>query len=233
MSKRIHKWYGFTLIELLVVIAIIAILAAILFPVFMSAKRAGQRTKCMANMRQLGMAIMNYANDWHNQTPFACGFNGPRDEDWSRWDINTWREHIQPYVMSRGVLHCPIQNKIIRADKIKNGDYNNHYGINSYLYHFYYVAAGLPEHLGFWDLSIVPLPSKTIMICENCDGDFAGEPWDNDFTGKDGQFWPYHSDEGVKGGVFIFNDGHARWLSAMQTQEKGYWLWKMKDSIQP
>ncbi|HPP75822.1 MAG TPA: prepilin-type N-terminal cleavage/methylation domain-containing protein, partial [Armatimonadota bacterium] len=62
MNKR-----GFTLIELLVVIAIIAILAAILFPVFLTAKAAGQRSKCMSNMRQLGMAIMNYANDWRGE----------------------------------------------------------------------------------------------------------------------------------------------------------------------
>ena len=55
---------GFTLIELLVVIAIIAILAAILFPVFARAKRAAQASACQSNMKQIGLAIKQYLNDW-------------------------------------------------------------------------------------------------------------------------------------------------------------------------
>jgi len=66
---------GFTLIELLVVIAIIAILAAILFPVFASAKRAAQVSKCVNNMKQWGYALQNYTSDYDGKFPY-CGANG-------------------------------------------------------------------------------------------------------------------------------------------------------------
>lgn len=227
MDVRSHNQKGFTLIELLVVIAIIAILAAILFPVFISAKQAGQRTKCMANMRQLGMAIMNYSNDWQNNTPFAYEYNGNMYD----WYDKTWRGYLKPYLKSRGVLRCPMKTQQPQLARVK--DPNVHYGINTFLFWNYWLDQGKSEHCGWWNLGQVPQPTKTIMICENFDGDFAGEPWDNDPTGYDGKFWPYHGDDRIKGGVFIFNDGHAKWLSVLQTQEKNYWLWKMKDSFQP
>ncbi|MFP3905369.1 MAG: type II secretion system protein, partial [Armatimonadota bacterium] len=60
---------GFTLIELLVVIAIIAILAAILFPVFARAQDKARQTACLSNQKQLGTALMMYANDYDNTLP--------------------------------------------------------------------------------------------------------------------------------------------------------------------
>ena len=60
----IHKRTGFTLIELLVVIAIIAILAAILFPVFAKAREKAYQTQCLSNTKQLALALLSYASDW-------------------------------------------------------------------------------------------------------------------------------------------------------------------------
>ena len=65
------RYRGFTLIELLVVIAIIGILAAILFPVFSRARENARRTSCMSNLKQLGLAAMQYVQDYDGRYPFA------------------------------------------------------------------------------------------------------------------------------------------------------------------
>lgn len=68
-SKSGRQRRGFTLIELLVVIAIIAILAAILFPVFSRAREKGRQSSCLSNLRQLGTALRAYATDYHERLP--------------------------------------------------------------------------------------------------------------------------------------------------------------------
>lgn len=69
MSKKFRS--GFTLIELLVVIAIIAILAAILFPVFSRAREQARKTACLSNSRQIGLALMMYVQDWDETYPWG------------------------------------------------------------------------------------------------------------------------------------------------------------------
>jgi len=94
------KRSAFTLIELLVVIAIIAILAAILFPVFAQAKEAAKRTSCLSNSKQVGLAVVMYAGDnddyfptpYENFSPFAL--------------VDSWQE-VMPYLKSQPVLYCP------------------------------------------------------------------------------------------------------------------------------
>lgn len=95
---------GFTLIELLVVIAIIAILAAILFPVFAQAREAARKASCSSNMRQLGLGIQMYAQDYDQRYPFwSWGANyGGRGNMASLWHVA-----IFPYVKNVGVYACP------------------------------------------------------------------------------------------------------------------------------
>jgi prepilin-type N-terminal cleavage/methylation domain-containing protein len=90
---------AFTLIELLVVIAIIAILAAILFPVFAQAKLAAKKTAALSGVKQLGLAIIMYDGDSDGQYPL--GFQG---EDWVGADL--WCQRVQPYTKSVGVFEA-------------------------------------------------------------------------------------------------------------------------------
>ena len=89
---------GFTLIELLVVIAIIAILAAILFPVFAQAREKGRQASCLSNMKQLGTSINMYAQDYDEVFPPGLESN---------WTLVTWVRTTQPYVKNIQVYRCP------------------------------------------------------------------------------------------------------------------------------
>lgn len=110
-NRSIH---GFTLIELLIVIAVIAILAAILFPVFARARENARRTGCASNLKQQGLAIMQYAQDydevmvpaWLDGTTGAGnGWNGT-NSGWGN-DNFKWMDLLQPYVKSTQIFNCP------------------------------------------------------------------------------------------------------------------------------
>src|SRR6195952_2385277 len=96
---RRHLRTGFTLIELLVVIAIIAILAAILFPVFAKAREKARQISCLSNEKQLGLGIMQYIQDYDEQLPAVWDANRQPETNWA---IESY-----PYVKSLGVFKCP------------------------------------------------------------------------------------------------------------------------------
>lgn len=102
MLKRL-KQRGFTLIELLVVIAIIAILAAILFPVFARAREAARKSSCTSNLNQLGKGFLMYVQDYDESWPQS--WNGQWN---SRVGLQlNWGPAIQPYIKNRQVYKCP------------------------------------------------------------------------------------------------------------------------------
>src|SRR5579884_2405452 len=133
MRKRL----GFTLIELLVVIAIIAILAAILFPVFAQAREKARQAACLSNEKQIALAFLQYVQDYDEKFPgstdafkvfdnIPCSSNAPGSWDnpaqadgifdwsWEQYDAGkngemrmTWDVQIQPYMKSTGTLRCP------------------------------------------------------------------------------------------------------------------------------
>ncbi len=111
---------GFTLIELLVVIAIIAILAAILYPVFAQAREAARKTVCISNMRQIGTAVMMYVQDYDEYYPILKSV--PNDPDGTSLvpvvvqgaAAGDWEERLvsitnvlQPYTKNNGIFICP------------------------------------------------------------------------------------------------------------------------------
>lgn len=103
---------GFTLIELLVVIAIIAILAAILFPVFATVRETGRTRACTSNLRQIGTGILAYTTDWNGLFPFACDIEDKHDYPAAFGALNAndkvpllWQV-VNPYVKSTKVWRC-------------------------------------------------------------------------------------------------------------------------------
>jgi len=150
------KRKGFTLIELLVVIAIIAILAAILFPVFAQAREKARQISCVSNMKQLALGIMMYTQDNNEMFPEAydgrntaqCAADG---SGWCPADTvgnNKWGGRIAPYLKSLGVFGC--------ADDPDGGVYTGFTGFGSYesyaangLFTWCWNGhAGVPEQLG-------------------------------------------------------------------------------------
>ena len=103
-STRQGRFSAFTLIELLVVIAIIAILAAILFPVFARARENARRSSCLSNMKQIGLGVFQYIQDYDENYPLAvtgAGYNSGNDIGWS--------DSIQPYLKSVQIYQCPSE----------------------------------------------------------------------------------------------------------------------------
>jgi prepilin-type N-terminal cleavage/methylation domain-containing protein/prepilin-type processing-associated H-X9-DG protein len=98
---------GFTLIELLVVIAIIAILAAILFPVFQKVRENARRASCESNMKQLGLAIIQYTQDTDEQMPSGRFIPGIDNTTNNTPNGAGWAGQVYTYVKSTGVFKCP------------------------------------------------------------------------------------------------------------------------------
>ncbi|MCS7299946.1 MAG: DUF1559 domain-containing protein [Fimbriimonadales bacterium] len=101
---------GFTLIELLVVIAIIAILAAILFPVFAQAREKARQTGCLSNVKQIGLGVQMYAQDYDEYVPrnaFADPPRVPEGQHFTNCSAPRWMDVMQPYIKNVDVHNCP------------------------------------------------------------------------------------------------------------------------------
>jgi prepilin-type N-terminal cleavage/methylation domain-containing protein/prepilin-type processing-associated H-X9-DG protein len=212
---------AFTLIELLVVIAIIAILAAILFPVFAQAREKARSVACMSNMKQIGTAEQMYVQDYDEKTFYRASSTAP-----SPWRsgvvipnsgeraLYSWWNLLMPYIKNNQVFTCPSD-----GGPTLSKDLNLQLTIKRS-----YIALSTAEGLS---LAQVDLPVETIVITEKWDTDYTGavtdswiEPFNGDFT-KDYQTPERMWTAGNRHANLInasFLDGHAKSLNAGQIQ---------------
>ena len=120
---------AFTLIELLVVIAIIAILAAILFPVFAQAREAARKTSCLSNVKQLNTSVQMYMQDYDENVPILYGCApGANTDDLPGTSHGSWLDWMQPYIKDYHIVICP-DAPWQSLDRVNTIDYLLSYGM--------------------------------------------------------------------------------------------------------
>ena len=150
---------GFTLIELLVVIAIIAILAAILFPIFARARENARRSSCQSNLKQLGLGVMQYVQDYDERYPMAWrgAYAAP---------TATIKDDLVPYLKSEQIWICP---SFRRSQWLSRTDRNYDYGYHGNLLGLSGIDAKAFAALA----SQIPSPSTQIMMGDMFGGVFT------------------------------------------------------------
>ncbi len=213
-KKMFTNRRGFTLIELLVVIAIIAILAAILFPVFAQARDKARQTSCLSNQKQVGTAILMYVQDYDERLFFYPSTTIPSRSRTgavlpSSTSINPvrWWNALMPFMKNTQILVCPSDD----VPTLSKDALGNSRVLRSY------IAVRAAEGL---TLTQVENPTETIVVTEKWGKDTAGNPiadsWIEPFNG-DFNYDPIldrmalaanrHS-AGING---TFYDGHVKW----------------------
>ena len=211
---------GFTLIELLVVIAIIAILAAILFPVFARAREKARQAACLSNVKQLALGVMMYVQDYDERFPIF----GPA------WGTNpnppgtgvSWWQGIYPYVKNHQIYVCPNREEWGpftywgRTFQVFPS-----YGMNPNIH------VGVPlGGSGGRKLSQIRQPASCVLLADSCHP--MGADWRFAWPFAPGGYptkcnrarteqrpeWTPHSG----GSNYAFCDGHAKWMNA-----KAFW----------
>lgn len=218
---------GFTLIELLVVIAIIAILAAILFPVFAKAREKARQTSCLSNIRQLSTAVLSYAQDYDETIIRDIDFGGPNG--YGAHFRYSWKFAVLPYVKNAQIFTCPTYEKPTEG-MCCLAYFEDPTGIRrSYGMNYLHGSNGSRmEHLKLSDWS---RPASIILLAENREwwpdatlqGACGFGGWRIWFDSNKGQMTTHN---GVSN--WSFQDGHAKAIKVPGTLGPLTWTtWQM------
>jgi prepilin-type N-terminal cleavage/methylation domain-containing protein/prepilin-type processing-associated H-X9-DG protein len=218
---------GFTLIELLVVIAIIAILAAILFPVFAKAREKARQTSCLSNCKQIMLAFHMYVQDFDEK--FMPHTSGSRPDGYRY----SWVVVLTPYIKNDQIWRCPssqLQNvpgtwEQTGGYKLNNCGYTIPDNPATGIFHVMPTLAQFPQ------------PAETIIIGDGYDWgscqvlgadqyDFGADiPWFNSLAAGQSAFCGRHNG----GANFGFCDGHAKWMKLPDVAKPPYRLLTMME----
>ena len=216
---------AFTLIELLVVIAIIAILAAILFPVFAQAREAARRAACISNTRQLGTAVMLYVQDHDDTYPmsmYPAVINGSLHPF-------TWIDGVFPYFKNSGIVACPSEPQSIDWNHFLGpGCLNGAAGtpVGNFRYFSYngnytVIRPGVPNaffpgfHSPVLSMAALPRPADTCLFADSyimCDAVFS-----NPIS------QPPRAPRHHEGFSCTYADGHSKYVNARKRPD-GVWV---------
>ncbi|MGV3721477.1 MAG: DUF1559 domain-containing protein [Actinomycetota bacterium] len=229
---------GFTLIELLVVIAIIAILAAILFPVFAQARDKARQSSCQSNLKQIGTAIKMYAQDYDEQgLQYWWNYGG------AGGTAPPWMEWIDPYVKNAKVFLCPsapltVSTYTSSCTAVSTATVTSTYVTPSNIYYSYWNLYGVVMFSGFpsgvnpgtgtapcvnaYDVcqpspEMVAYPSEAALLIEGYTVSYMGYPSKFGHACQIG----WHNDPTAKhinrhneGGNVLYCDGHVKAVHA-------------------
>ncbi len=239
-NSRTHRQQrAFTLIELLVVIAIIAILAAILFPVFARARENARRASCMSNLKQIGLGMMMYVQDYdEHYAPSVIGTYNDTSTyitgaactglPCAKYNVSdgfhtskymSWMDVMYPYTKSVQIFQCPSQDS----------DTSPSYGYSRYINGWTLTNTPIT-------MAAVPRPSETVMFMDDhypyanyayVFANYGGYKGYGLYNGVsyvgDTRFAPH-----MEGANVAFADGHVKWMKqtsdfGKSTQPNCYW----------
>jgi prepilin-type N-terminal cleavage/methylation domain-containing protein/prepilin-type processing-associated H-X9-DG protein len=221
--KKSSPRRAFTLIELLVVIAIISLLAAILFPVFARARENARRASCQSNLKQLGLGIAQYNQDYDETMPLVCANTE------TNGCAYTWFDEVYPYVKNNQVAFCPddIQPLAYNTSPVDGAQRANpSYMISSqlgvaYSYQYLTPCFGSQMNRGV-KLSDIATPARSVALLESQSNKQVPQRILYESLGDVNYALTNFLPDGMynmvdvvhrhlDGSNYLYNDGHVKW----------------------
>lgn len=222
---RNHRSSAFTLIELLVVVAIVSILVAMLTPVLAQAREAARARACVANLRQIGAALVMYVDDNDGFVPIHYVAQDGRPGQY--YDCITWLDLIEPYAGDSRIFRCPSQPGPEWLAVNGRQYFNWGYAMNGFSF------SRVSDEIMTYEpvaLDALPDPAHTVAVGDSYtklevhfppdfDAGRRGSADEGPVFGADAPgLCRYHAPRHAQGANFLFADGHVKWLPWNQAQ---------------